>query len=68
MTLYEKIKGYTVEELAEFIYGLCEGTEERLLESLDRQGVGASLVRLAPEVRIAENVTTLLQEVPDDDT
>ena len=66
MTFYEKIKSYDVEELAEFIYGLCEGTEERLLESLERQGYEASLVRIAPEIQISENINMLLQEVDDD--
>lgn len=66
MTLYEQIMTYDVETMAGFIYGLVSGTEERILESLERQGVKASLIRVAPEIQMEENVQTLLREVEDD--
>ena len=57
---------YDVETIAAFIYGLTSQTEENMLESIERQGIKASLVRVAPEIQIAENVQMLLQEVEDD--
>ena len=66
MTLYDKIMTYSIEDLAAFIYGLIAETEDRLQESLQRQGVEASIVRIAPELQIADNVAMLQQEVPDD--
>ena len=66
MTLYEKILQYDVEDLAEFIYGLISGTEERCLEMLHKNGIEASFVSIAPELQIAENVMMLMQEVGDD--
>ena len=67
MTLHDRIKEYSAQEMAEFIYGLCEGTEERIMEQLDRQGYEVSIIRIAPEIQIAENVSMLLQEVDDGD-
>ena len=66
MTLYDKITTYSIEDLAAFIYGLCRGTEERIQESLHRQGFDVTLVSVSKEVQIADNVAMLEQEVPDD--
>ena len=66
MTLFEKIQTYTIEEMAEFIYGLISGTEEKCLISLHEKGIDASFVSLAPELCIADNVEMLMQEVDDD--
>lgn len=57
---------YDVETMAAFIYGLTSQTEENMLECVERQGIKASLVRVAPEIQIEENVQMLLQEVEDD--
>ena len=66
MTLYVRLMTYDVETLAAVIYGLSAQTEENMLESVERQGIKASLVRVAPEIQIEENVQMLLQEVEDD--
>ena len=54
--------------MAEFVTELIVNTEERLLHSVSAQGVNASLVSLAREIRVAENKATLLQEVDDGDS
>jgi hypothetical protein len=66
MTLYDKIMTYDVETLAAFIYGLCQGTEERIQESLHNQGLDTIVVSVSEEQQIADNVDMLLQEVDDD--
>lgn len=68
MTLYEKILTFDVDAMAEFVTELIVSTEERLLRSVSAQGVNASLVGLAPEIRVAENKATLLREVDDGDS
>lgn len=65
MTYYEKIINMDVDALAAFIYGVESTVEEELLASLSRQGHDVTLVRQMPEVRIADNVQRLLQEVGD---
>ncbi len=66
MTLFESMQNYTIEDMAEFIYGLISGTEERCLEMLHKNGIEASFVSVSPELQIAQNVMMLSQEVPDD--
>ena len=66
MTLYDKIMTYSVEDMAAFIYGLCQGTEERMQESLYKQGLDVILVSVSEEQQIADNVDMLLQEVDND--
>lgn len=66
MTLYEKIMTYDIDTLAAFIYGLIVETEEGMLQMLSNKGIDCSLVNLSPELRIANNVLMLSQEVPDE--
>lgn len=66
MTLFEKMQEYTIEDMAEFIYGLISGTEERCIEQLHANGIEASFVSLSPELRINDNIQMLMQEVDDD--
>lgn len=66
MTLYDKIMTYDVDTMAAFIYGLIAGTEERIQESLHRQGFCVSLIRVSEDLQIADNVRMLTQEVDDD--
>ena len=56
---------FSIEDMAAFIYGLIAETEDRLQESLQRQGIETSLIRVAPEIQIADNVEMLMQEVPE---
>lgn len=65
MTYYEKIISMDVDALAAFIYGVEATVEEELQRSMARQGVECTLVRQMPELRIADNVQRLLQEVED---
>lgn len=65
MTLYEKILTYDIDTMAAFIYGLIAGTEERIQESLHRQGLSVSLVRVSEDLQIADNIEMLMQEVND---
>jgi hypothetical protein len=68
MTYYEKILSFDIEEMAEFIYGVIATTEEEMLASVSRQGYEVSLVRVAPALRIAENLQRLMEEVDNGDT
>ena len=62
MTLFEKVTS-DVETLACFMQGLIEGTEERILYQLKKQGVEASIVRIHQDLQIADNVKQLLEEL-----
>lgn len=66
MTVYEQIVNYSIEEMAEFIYGLITSTEQQLLESVTRQGYNASIVSRMPEHRIHSILEDLQQKVTDD--
>ena len=66
MTLYEKIIAYDINTLAEFIYGIIADTEENMLKMLSNKGINCSLVNLSPDLRIANNVLLLSQEVLDE--
>lgn len=68
MTVYEKIIEYSIEELAEFIYGLVSSTEERMLADVTKQGYNASIVSIAPEKRIESIINDLLEDADDGDT
>ena len=68
MTYYEKIISMDVDALAAFIYGVEATVEEELQRSMACQGIECTLVRQMPEVRIADNIQRLLQEVDDGDT
>ena len=68
MSVYEQILDYSVEEMAEFIYGIIRSTEEQLLASVTKQGYNASIVSRMPDERIQTILNDLLQEVNDDDT
>lgn len=66
MTLYEKIIEYDIDTLAAFIYGIVADTEEGMLKMLSNKGIECSLVNLSPDLRIANNVLLLSQEVLDE--
>lgn len=66
MTLYEKIIEYDIDTLAAFIYGVVAETEEGMLKMLSNKGIECSLVNLSPDLRIANNVLLLSQEVSDE--
>lgn len=68
MTLYEKILTYDVDTMAAHIFGIIDGTEERLLGNLSALGIDASLSTLSEDIRIAQIKHDLMQEVPDEDT
>ncbi len=63
MTVYEQIVNYSIEEMAEFIYGLITSTEQQLLDSVTRQGYNASIVSRMPEHRMHSILEDLQQEV-----
>ena len=68
MTLYEKILTYDVDTMAAYIFGIIDGTEERLLGNLSALGIDASLCTVSEDLRIAQIKQDLLQEVDDADT
>lgn len=68
MTRYEQIMSMDVETFAAFIQGVIETTEEEMQQSVARQGYEVSLVRLAPELRLADTLRRLQEEVDDGDT
>lgn len=65
MTQYDKIRRMSPEDLAVFISTLVSETEDKMLDTLYAYGVQVSLVRPAPEIRYADNLAMLLQEVDD---
>lgn len=65
MTVFDKIT-QSPEELAAFLTGVIEGTEHKILDKLYEYGIQASLVTEAPELRTANNLLMLLEEVDDD--
>lgn len=65
MTLYERIRTWDMETLAEFLTTLLESAEDNLLESVNKhfhEGDGAMLVRLDHDVRVEMNIRFLMQE------
>ena len=68
MTLYEKILTYDIDAMAAHIFGIIDGTEERLLGNLSALGIDASLSTLSEDIRIAQIKHDLMQEVPDGNT
>ena len=60
MTTFEKIT-QSPDVLATFITGLIDETEERMLGKLDEYGIQCSIVRPAPEARLANNLAMLLE-------
>jgi hypothetical protein len=65
MTRYDKIKDFELDDMATFIFGIIEGTEERILSSLSALGIDVSLCSLSTELRVAQIKRDLLEE--DDD-
>ena len=68
MTRYEQILTYDVDTMAAFIYGIIDGTEERLLSNLSALGIEASLCSMSEELRIAQIKSDLLKEVDHEHT
>ena len=66
MTVYEKIREFTIEDMANFVMELINTTEIRLLQQLQDQGINCSIVRPSPELQYADNLVFLLKEVDDE--
>lgn len=65
MTLYDKLREWDIETLAEFITSLMEGVEDQLLESAQKylsDGEYVSLLRMDHDMRVALNTQLLMQE------
>ena len=68
MTLYDKIRSYSIDTMACHIYGIIAGTEERLLGNLSALGLDVSLATASEDVRIAQVKADLMKEIDDGDT
>lgn len=62
MTYYERITSFNIDELAEFITGLCEERDYHCLEKLYEMGIDASIVHSPFELRVEKNKRLLLSE------
>lgn len=63
MTYYELIKQFDVNDMAEFITELCRTRDQYCLEKLHEAGIDASLVQMARELDVEENIRMLLRDV-----
>lgn len=68
MTLYDKIRSYSIDTMAYHIYGIIAGTEERMLGNLSALGLDISLATASEDVRIAQVKADLMKEIDDGDT
>ena len=62
MTRYEKIKGFSVDDMAWFILTILEDAEQGMLNKLAEYGLEISVVTLEPELRKTKIVASLMEE------
>ena len=65
MTRYEKIKGFSVDDMAWFILTILEDAEQGMLNKLAEYGLEVSVVTLEPELRKANIIASLMVEESD---
>lgn len=68
MTRYEKIKGFSVDDMAWFILTILEDAEQGMLNKLAEYGLEISVVTLEPELRKTKIVASLMEESDGADT
>lgn len=69
ITMYDIIKSFDVDDMAEFITELCQERDRFCLERLQEAGIDATLVQLAREIQVEQNKFWLLSspsEIPYD--
>lgn len=64
-TVYEMIRSFSVDEMAEFITDLCRERDLYCLERLQEAGIDASIVQLARELQVLDNKMWLLSKYSD---
>ena len=64
-TNFDLIKSFDVDEMAEFLTDLCHERDVVWLETLQAQGIDASLVELPREVQVEIHKQSLLENASD---
>lgn len=65
MTRYEKIKSFSVDDMAWFILTILEDAEQGMLSKLAEYGLEVNMVTLEPELRRANIIASLMVEESD---
>jgi hypothetical protein len=65
MTRYDKIKEFSIDDLAWFIQTIIEDTEQNMLSKLSEYGLEVSLCTLDATIRHAKILGDLIVEVDD---
>lgn len=65
MTRYEKIKSFSIDDMAWFILTILEDAEHGMLNKLAEYGLEVSVVTLEPEVRKNNIIASLIVEESD---
>lgn len=65
MTRYERIKSFSIDDMAWFILTILEDAEQGMLSKLAEYGLEVSMVTLEPELRKTKIVASLMMEEND---